>query len=95
MDELVYRHQFDGGHSQAFQVINGRLVGEAGVRPSQLGWDSRVFDGEPLDVDLVDDRLMPGSAGRAVMDPAKNGSTTTDLGTDPALSWSSRLSGSP
>ena len=56
-DVLVHREQFDGGDTQMEQVGDGRLVAEPGVGAAQLRRDVRVGRGEPLDVDLVDDRV--------------------------------------
>ena len=54
---LVHREQLDRGHPEIEQVGDRRLVAEPGVGAAQLGRDVRVGRGEPLDVDLVDDRV--------------------------------------
>ena len=80
MDELVDRQQLDGGHAERAEVVDGHGVGQPGVgAPQQLG-DVGVGGGEPLDVDLVDDRLVQRDVGRAVGAPVEVGADHHALG---------------
>jgi hypothetical protein len=71
--ELVDREELDGGHAEAREVVDGLGRGQAGVGATQLRGHRRVGGGEPLDVDLVDDRLVPRRAGRPVVGPVEEG----------------------
>ncbi len=52
--------QLDAGHPQAFQMGDGRRMGEAGEGPAQGLGDVGVGAGEAPDVQLIDHRLVPG-----------------------------------
>ncbi len=71
LHELVHGHQLDRGHPQPGQVLGDRRVGEAGVRAAQLLRHVGMQLGEPLDVRLVDDRLVVGHVEPAVALPVE------------------------
>ena len=58
VDELVDRHQLDGGDAERREVLDDGRVGEAGVGAAELLGHGRVAQREPADVGLVDDRLV-------------------------------------
>ena len=67
----MHRQQLDGRHAQVGQVLDGRLGGQPGVAAAQLLGHLRVVLGEALDVQLVDDRLVPGGPRRPVVAPGE------------------------
>ncbi len=71
LDELVDRHQLDRGHPELGQVVGDRGVGQAGVGAAQLLGDVGVELGQPLDVGLVDDRLVVGDVRAPVTLPVE------------------------
>ena len=71
VDELVDGQQLDGSDPECGEVLDGGRVGQAGVGPAQLAGDVGVGGGEPLDVDLVDDRLVQRDAERPVVAPVE------------------------
>ena len=71
LDELVDRHQLDRGDAELGQVVGDRGVGQAGVRAAQLLGDVGVQLGQPLDVGLVDDRLVVGDVRAAGRPPSR------------------------
>ena len=58
VDELVHRHQLDGGDAEALEVVDDRRVGEARVGAAQRRRHVGVLHREPAHVGLVDDRLV-------------------------------------
>ena len=56
--ELMHRHQFDRGDIQRFEMIDDRRVSQAGVGAAERFGDSGMGLGHPLDVRLVDHRLV-------------------------------------
>src|SRR5690606_12542622 len=78
--ELVHRLELDGGDAERGEVLDGDGVGQAGVGAPQRLRDARVGGGEPLDVHLVDDRLVEGHVGRAVAAPVEVGVDDHALG---------------
>jgi hypothetical protein len=56
-DGVVHRQQFDRRDPEVDQVLQCRRVGQAGVCPAQVGWNVGVPHREPLDVNLVHDRI--------------------------------------
>ena len=89
VDELVDGQQLDRGHAEPFQVRRGR-PGRQGRRsvPRSSGVIAGVGGGQALDVSLVDHRLVPGRAERAVVPQSKKGLMTIERGTKGALSAS-------
>ena len=70
---VVDRQQLDGGHAELLQVLDGRLGGEPGVGAAQRLRDLGVEPREALDVELVDDGLVPRRARRGVVAPGEGG----------------------
>ena len=68
-DELVDRQQLDRGHPEAGQVLDHRRARQPRVRSPQLRRHVTAGLGEPLDVQLVDDRVAVGCAGPPVRAP--------------------------
>ena len=65
------REQLDGGHAERVEVLDDGGVRHAGVRAAQLFRDSGMAPGQPFDVRLVDDRLVPRPARIAVGAPVE------------------------
>jgi hypothetical protein len=75
----VHRLQLDGGDAERPEVVDGHGVRQAGVgAPKRLG-DVGVRGREPLDVHLVDDRLVQRHVGCAVGAPVEVGADDHDL----------------
>ncbi|OPZ23348.1 MAG: hypothetical protein BWZ01_03195 [Deltaproteobacteria bacterium ADurb.BinA179] len=71
MDELVNRHELNGGDPHIFEIPKNRRVRECGIRaPDSLG-DVRVSAGEPLDVDFIDDCLVERTPYGSVFGPVE------------------------
>jgi hypothetical protein len=73
VDDLVDRQQLDGGDAERLQVLDDRGVANGGVGAADLLRHLGVEHREPLDVRLVDDRLVPGDAWAAVALPVERG----------------------
>ncbi len=71
VDELVHRHQLDRGDAELGEVLDDGRVGDAGVRAAHVLRHVRVQLGEPLDVGLVDDRLVVGDVQEPVALPVE------------------------
>ena len=71
LDELVHRHELEGGDAEPGQVGGDRGVRQAGVRPAQLLGHVGVQLREALDVRLVDDRLVVGDVQASVALPVE------------------------
>src|SRR5262249_35859425 len=71
LDEVVYWHQLDGRDAQGLQVLDGGLRTQAGEGAAQLFRDAGVTLREALDVELMNQRLVPGGARRAVVPPGE------------------------
>ncbi len=56
---------------RSLEVLDDRLAGQARVGAAQVLGHVGVAHGEALDVGLVDDRLVPGDAGRPVVAPVE------------------------
>ena len=81
VDELVHRHQLDGGHAERLRWSMTAGCAERRVGAAQLLRDVRVALRQPLDVGLVDDRVgIAGCAAAGRRAQSKNGLTTTALG---------------
>ena len=57
VDELVHRHELDGGHADALEVLDDRRVRDGAVRAADLVGNVGVELGEALHVRLVDHRF--------------------------------------
>ncbi|MCY1233094.1 hypothetical protein D9M72_456150 [compost metagenome] len=71
VDELVHRHEFDGGDAQLLQVGDDRGVCNAGVGAALVFRNLGVQLGQALDVGLVDDGLVVRHAGQVVAVPVE------------------------
>ena len=68
-DGLVHRQQLDGGHSQVGEVAERSVRAQSQVRSAEVRRDIRVARGEALDMDLVEDRLVPWNPRVPVASP--------------------------
>ena len=82
VDELVDRHQLDGGDPERCEVVDHGRMGHAGVGAPQLGGHVGVGVAEALDVGLVDHRLVPRGAGMVIVAPVEVG-----VGHDAPWAW--------
>ena len=71
VDELVHWHQLDRGYPDAPQMLDRGGMGQAGVGAAELRRDLRVGRREALDVQLVHDRVVPGTAQVRVAAPVE------------------------
>ncbi len=71
VDELVHRHELDGGDAELLVVLDHHRVRQRRVGAADLLGDARVGLGEALDVRLVDDRLVVRGARVAVVVPVE------------------------
>jgi hypothetical protein len=69
--ELVDGEELDGRYAQRLEVLDDGRVRHPRVLAAQLRRHVGVQPGEPLDVRLVDDRLVPGDARRLVAPPVE------------------------
>ena len=84
-DKGVYRHQLDRSYTQALEVFDNRFGGQAGIGTAvRLGYLG-VLDGKSLDVQFVDDGIVPGGAQGRVIAPGEGGVDHPALGTPWAL----------
>ena len=73
VDELVDRHELDGGDAEVLEVVDDDRLGEARVGAAQVLRHLGVEPGEALDVGLVDDRVVVLVGRRAVVAPVEEG----------------------
>ena len=66
---LVYRQQLDGRHAQVREVADRRVRGQPQAGSAEMRRHVRMPRREALDVDLVDDRLVPRSPRVRVVAP--------------------------
>ena len=67
------RQQFNRRDAELAEVADGDFGGEPGVGPAEPFGDAGHPPGEALDVNLVDDGLLPGSPRGTVVSPGKGG----------------------
>ena len=67
--EVVDRQQLHRGHPEPLEVGDRGRVGQPGVGAAQVVRDVRVPGGEALDVQLVDDGVVPGDVRPPVAAP--------------------------
>ncbi len=79
--ELVHREQLHRRHPQIREVLDGGGVGQAAVGAAQALGDAGVTGREPLDVDLIDDRLVQWAVGASVRRPVEERVVDDGLGT--------------
>ena len=68
---MVHRHQLDGRDAELVQVLDRRLGRQRRVGAAQLLRHVRVQLREALDVQLVDQRLVPRRARRPIVAPGE------------------------
>ncbi len=73
LDELVHRHQLDGGHPELGEVVGHGRVRETGVGAALLLGHLGVELGQALDVRLVDHGLVVGHREPPVALPVEEG----------------------
>ena len=71
LNELMNGQELHGGHAQTFEVLDGSGVSHAGVSPAEILGDVRIQFRKALDVNLVDDCLVPRRARGAVVVPVE------------------------
>ena len=71
MNELVDGEQLHGRDAELFQVFDGRLRPESGVRPAKGLRHLGVPDGEALHVQLVDNGSAPLGPRRLIVAPGE------------------------
>jgi hypothetical protein len=71
VEKVMHRQEFDGGDAELGQIADRRLRRQPGIRPPEPFRDLRVPMGEALDVQLVDEGLVPRGARRAVIPPGE------------------------
>ena len=67
--ERVHRQELHGRDAKALEMLDRMLVREPGVGAAQFRRHPRMTHGKALDVQLVDHRVLPGNARRAVVFP--------------------------
>ena len=78
VDERLHRQQLHRGDAEALEIFDHRAAGESGVGAAELFGHVGMALGEALDVELVDDGVLPRRARRPVVAPAKG--AVDDLG---------------
>src|SRR5919106_3070272 len=73
VDETMHRHELDGGNAQPFQIVDDRRRGQSRVSSPEIGRYVLDPHGQALDVDLIDDGLVPGDTWRTIIAPGKGG----------------------
>ena len=73
IDELVDRHELDGGDAQVLEVVDDGRLGQAGIGAPQVLGNQGVQLGHALDMGLVDDRLVVLVTRGTVMTPVEVG----------------------
>src|SRR5450759_1949451 len=71
LNELVHRHQLDGRHSQAGEVLDDRLVTDCGIRSANAFGNTGMGHGQALDVSLIDDGVVVLVTRRPVVAPVE------------------------
>ena len=85
VEEGVHRQQLDRGDAEVLEVGDHRRRGEPGVGAAQLRGQVRMTGGEPLDVQLVDHRIVERGVGAAVVPPGKGAVDDDPLGHAPGV----------
>ena len=70
-DELMHRHQLDGGHAQPGQVVDDGRAGQARIGAALPGRDPGMAQGQAADMRLVDHRLVIRRSRRPVTRPVE------------------------
>ncbi len=67
----MHRHQLDCGNAQLFEIADDCGMRQTGIGPALFWWDLRHCGYEALDVGLIDDGLVEGSARRRISSPVE------------------------
>jgi hypothetical protein len=67
----MHGHELQRRDAEPAQVLDGRGVGDAGIRPADLLGHVGMAHRQPLDVRLIDDRLVVAVPRRAVLAPVE------------------------
>ena len=70
-DETVHRHELDRRDTEALEVVDGRLGAQTRIGALQRRRHVRMQHGKTLDVQLVDDGVVPGRARWPVVAPGE------------------------
>ena len=73
VDELVDRHEFDGGDAELLQVFDDARIGQAGVGAADVRRHVHVEVGHAAHVRLVDHRIVVRDVGVLVVAPIEVG----------------------
>ncbi len=68
-NKMVYRHQLYRGYPELFQIGNRHGMSDGGISPPDVLWNMGVKMGKPLDMGLIDDRVVIGDLWRMVVLP--------------------------
>jgi len=71
IDEVVDGHEFDGGDAELSEVVDHRGMRESGIGAAKVLGHVGMTHGEPLDVGLVDDRVVPRNVEGLVAVPVE------------------------
>ena len=81
----MHREQLDRGDAEVLEVGDHRRRGEPGIGAAQLRGQVWMTGGEPLDVQLVDHRVVERGVGAAVVAPGKGAVDDDPLGHAPGV----------
>src|SRR5580692_5706044 len=73
VDKTVHRHELDRCHSQAGEEFNHRGGCQPRVCSPQVGGDIGVAHRESLDMEFINQSLMPGNFRRGIASPGESG----------------------
>src|SRR2546423_6488019 len=73
INEGMYRHQLDGGNTQAFQIIDHRGCRQSSISSALGRGNFRMQLGETPDVHLINHTLVPGNTRRLICSPTEGG----------------------
>ena len=68
---MMHRHQLDGGHAEQSQMVERRLHRQRLIGAAQACGNRWMEFREASHVHLVDDGIVPGRSGRAVVAPGE------------------------
>jgi hypothetical protein len=83
--EGVHREQLDRGDAEVLEVGDHRRRREPGIGAAQLRRQIRMTGREPLDVELVDHRIVERGIGAAIVAPGKGAVDDDPLGDGPGV----------
>src|SRR6185437_10660177 len=71
VEKTVNRHQFDGRHAEAFDVVDDFFSGQRCESAAQILWHDGIELGESSDVHLIKYRSFPWNARRTIRSPGE------------------------